>query len=86
MSSDANRLYNFASFIHRPVVDLPLSAVISVAALWVLLGPSALAGLTIIILTGPMTAFISSYMIKEQLALNSATDHRTQATNEVKFL
>ncbi|KAI8613164.1 ABC transporter type 1, transmembrane domain-containing protein [Chytriomyces sp. MP71] len=82
MSSDANRLYNFAGFIHRPLVDLPISAVISVTALLYLLGPSALAGLLVVMISGPATGLISKWMIKEQLAYSSATDNRTQVINE----
>ncbi|KAJ3124334.1 hypothetical protein HK100_011273 [Physocladia obscura] len=82
MSSDANRLYNFAGFIHRPLVDLPISCIISVAALLYLLGPSALAGLLVVLISGPATGLISKWMIKEQLAYASATDNRTQVINE----
>ncbi|KAJ3237858.1 hypothetical protein HDU81_008767 [Chytriomyces hyalinus] len=82
MSSDANRLYNFAGFIHRPLVDLPISAIISVTALLYLLGPSALAGLLVVMVSGPATGLISKWMIKEQLAYASATDNRTQVINE----
>ncbi|KAJ3058786.1 hypothetical protein HDU98_005153, partial [Podochytrium sp. JEL0797] len=82
MSSDANRLYNFAGFIHRPLVDLPISCIISVSALLYLLGPSALAGLLVVMVSGPLTGLISKYMIKEQLAYASATDNRTQVINE----
>ncbi|KAJ3027867.1 UNVERIFIED_CONTAM: hypothetical protein HDU68_002956, partial [Siphonaria sp. JEL0065] len=82
MSSDANRLYNFAGFIHRPLVDLPISCIISVSALLYLLGPSALAGLLVVLVSGPLTGLISKYMIKEQLAYASATDNRTQVINE----
>ncbi|KAI9346242.1 ABC transporter type 1, transmembrane domain-containing protein [Obelidium mucronatum] len=78
MSSDANRLYNFAGFIHRPLVDLPISCIISVSALLYLLGPSALAGLLVVLVSGPLTGLISKWMIKEQLAYASATDNRTQ--------
>ncbi|KAJ3291001.1 hypothetical protein HDU79_002770 [Rhizoclosmatium sp. JEL0117] len=82
MSSDANRLYNFAGFIHRPLVDLPIEAIISISALLYLLGPSALAGLLVVLVSGPLTGLISSMMIKEQLAYASATDNRTQVINE----
>ncbi|KAJ3414779.1 hypothetical protein HDV05_006026 [Chytridiales sp. JEL 0842] len=83
MSSDANRLYNFTSFIHAPLVSMPLEAVISVLALFYLLGPSALAGLAVIGLSGPTTALLGSRMIKGQTELSEATDARTHLTNEV---
>ncbi|KAJ3357564.1 hypothetical protein HDU83_006290 [Entophlyctis luteolus] len=82
MSSDANRLYNFAGFIHRPLIDLPLSCIISISALLYLLGPSAMAGLLVVLISGPATGLISQRMIKEQMAYSSATDHRTQVINE----
>ncbi|KAJ3326932.1 hypothetical protein HDU76_012496 [Blyttiomyces sp. JEL0837] len=82
MSSDASRIYAFSSFAHMPLVAMPMSAIISTTALFYLLGPSALAGLTMIMLTGPLTTLIGTYMIKEQLALATATDSRTQVMNE----
>jgi ABC-type multidrug transport system fused ATPase/permease subunit len=83
MSTDANRLYSMLGYFHAPLVDFPIKALISVVSLLYLLGPSALVGLLLVVITGPLTGIISGRMMKGQISLSEASDKRTQMTNEV---
>ncbi|KAJ3195479.1 hypothetical protein HK101_011982 [Irineochytrium annulatum] len=82
MSSDTERVCNVLSQTPFLVIGIPISCTISICGLLYLMGPSALAGISIILVSGPLTGTISSFMVKTQIAFSSATDKRTSMMNE----
>ncbi|KAL2917185.1 Transporter of the ATP-binding cassette (ABC) [Polyrhizophydium stewartii] len=82
MSNDTNSVRNFITDIHELLIDTPISIVISVSGLLYLMGPPALAGLFVIILSGPISgmALASRYKVLRQT--RSLVDRRIQVTNE----
>jgi hypothetical protein len=54
MSSDTNQIRGFLTDIHEFVIDIPLSIVISISGLLYIMGPPALAGLGVLIISGPL--------------------------------
>ena len=61
----------------------PLTIALSVYSLWAYLGPSALAGLLVMVLIIPINAYISSSMKKYQIKNMKNKDNRMKAMNEV---
>ncbi|KAJ3097211.1 hypothetical protein HDU97_005074 [Phlyctochytrium planicorne] len=82
MSSDTERVVNLMFNIQRPLIITPLNIVLGIAFLLQVLGPSGLAGLGVVLLSGPLAGYVSSGMMKNQRALSTATDKRTSVTNE----
>ncbi|KAJ3281015.1 hypothetical protein HDU76_009027, partial [Blyttiomyces sp. JEL0837] len=82
MSNEVNRVYGFFYQSHYFVVQLPLNATLSIFALFFVLGPSALAGLLILLASSPVATYLSSKMMNEQNLYSDATDYRTQVVNE----
>lgn len=83
MSADVGEIRGFVTDLHRPLVDTPLTIIIGVSGLWQLLGPSAIAGLAVVVLSSPASglALKSIYKIFKKTKL--LRDKRIQATNEV---
>ena len=61
----------------------PLTIALSLYSLWAYLGPSALAGLLVMVLLIPTNAFLSSRMKKYQAMNMKNKDNRMKAMNEV---
>ncbi|KAJ3401839.1 hypothetical protein HDV05_000235, partial [Chytridiales sp. JEL 0842] len=83
MSVDSERIREYCSYSHRLFVQYPIALAMSVTGLMYVLGPSALAGLTIILVSGPVTAKLGGWMNKVQEQLMASTDKRVNAVNEV---
>ncbi|KAJ3217630.1 hypothetical protein HDU67_007572 [Dinochytrium kinnereticum] len=82
MSTDTEKVVNIIFGLQRPLLILPLNIVIAITFLMQILGPSALAGLGVVLLSGPLAGLVSSGMMRNQQALSAATDRRTAVTNE----
>ncbi|RKP02430.1 hypothetical protein CXG81DRAFT_10769 [Caulochytrium protostelioides] len=83
MSVDAERIRNLLSYSHRTVVQTPLSTLIAIAGLLSLLGWSAVVGLAVLAVTGPIGAWLGRLINRYQETLMTATDARISLTNEV---
>lgn len=82
MSSDVNSLKWFLTDIHVILIDIPLSVFISITGLLVLMGPSALAGMVVIIVSGPISSWALTRLYKLLKATRTFCDKRIQVTNE----
>ncbi|KAJ3052959.1 hypothetical protein HK097_005357 [Rhizophlyctis rosea] len=83
MSVDVERLQSFVSYAHRLVLELPMSIVLAVGALFYVLGWSALATMAVLVLGTIMGGLVGRQIQKVQEALMAATDKRVTVTNEV---
>ncbi|KAJ3329526.1 hypothetical protein HDU76_007732 [Blyttiomyces sp. JEL0837] len=83
MSVDSERVREFVSYSHRVLIQTPLAAILAVSALIYVMGISAVAGLLFIVLTGPFTALVGSWITKVQDQLMNTTDKRVNAVNEI---
>ncbi|KAI8921698.1 hypothetical protein BC831DRAFT_515070 [Entophlyctis helioformis] len=93
MSSDTSEIRSFMTDIHSLLVDTPLSIILSISGLLYLMGPPALAGLVVIIVSGPISGYALSYLYKVLSQRRTFRDRRIQVTNEalqgiriIKFL
>jgi ABC-type multidrug transport system fused ATPase/permease subunit len=82
MSSDINTLRFFLTDIHSLMIDTPLSTFLSITGLLYLMGPSALAGLLVIIVSGPVSSWALTRLYKLLKATRTFCDRRIQITNE----
>jgi ATP-binding cassette subfamily C (CFTR/MRP) protein 1 len=65
------------------VWSAPIQVIVSLYMLWVLLGPSVLAGLAVMILTTPVSAVIMKKLGTIQEKMMQSKDLRTKIMNEV---
>jgi ATP-binding cassette, subfamily C (CFTR/MRP), member 1 len=82
MSIDTQRLMDVILNLNL-LWSSPLTIALSIYSLWAYLGPSALAGLAVMILLIPVNAWLSSRMKRYQIANMRHKDHRMKAMNEV---
>eukprot|EP00842_Homolaphlyctis_polyrhiza_P006113 jgi/Hompol1/6502/HPOL_003284-RA len=82
MSNDTNQIRNFITGIDTMLIDTPLSIIISVSGLLILMGPPALAGLVVVILSGPISSMVLTARYKVLKQTRSLQDRRIQVTNE----
>ena len=82
MSADVGEIRNFVTDLHRPLVDTPLTVIIGVSGLWALLGPSALAGLFVVVISSPASGVALKMIYKIFKKTKILRDKRIQATNE----
>ena len=61
----------------------PLQIALAVYFLWQILGPSALAGLTVMVIMIPANAWVSQKMKKYQIAQMKCKDKRTVLMDEI---
>lgn len=54
MSSDTNQIRGFLIDIHQVLVEIPCSIIISITGLLIIMGTPALAGLGVLIISGPL--------------------------------
>lgn len=82
MQLDAQRISDFCQFIHVTWAA-PIQVIVTVALLYVYIGPSAFVGLAMAVVTIPL----QSYLVKKQAALRKRgvgiTDQRVKLINEV---
>ncbi|KAJ3197071.1 hypothetical protein HK101_006256 [Irineochytrium annulatum] len=83
MSVDSERIREFMCYAHRTLIQTPLTAIFSIVGLVLVLGPSALVGLTVILISGPASGVVGSWLNKVQDELMSSMDKRVNITNEV---
>ena len=82
MSSDTNSLRYFLTDIHSIIIDIPLSCFISISGLLYLMGTPALAGLVVIIVSGPISSWAMTRLYRILKKVRAFVDARIQATNE----
>jgi ATP-binding cassette, subfamily C (CFTR/MRP), member 1 len=70
MSVDAQRLYDFMSYINL-LWSAPLMIGVSIYFLWQVLGPSALAGVVVLLATLPLNVWLARYSKQIQVSLFS---------------
>ncbi|KAJ3098524.1 hypothetical protein HDU97_003943 [Phlyctochytrium planicorne] len=83
MSVDAERIREFMSYSHRSFCQNIVSTVLSVTGLIYVLGWPALAGLTIVLISGPASGFVGSWLNKVQDEMMASTDKRVNIVNEM---
>ena len=82
MSIDTQRIMDVIMSLNL-LWSSPLTIALSIYSLWAYLGPSALAGLAVMILLIPVNAWLSSRMKLYQIANMRNKDQRMKAMNEV---
>ncbi|KAM9726615.1 ATP-binding cassette sub-family C member 2 [Menidia menidia] len=82
MSADAQRFNDVTNFIHL-LWSCPLQIIVAIALLWVELGPSALAGLAVMVLFGPVNALLATKARKFQVENMKYKDQRMKIMNEM---
>ncbi|KAI8812424.1 hypothetical protein BJ742DRAFT_794156 [Cladochytrium replicatum] len=82
-SQDTQAIIAEAAYVHDPLLKLPLSVILTLITLFWTVGPSALVGLSIMIISGPLATFIATFAGKVQEAMMAASDKRVTLINEV---
>ncbi|KAF7219965.1 ATP-binding cassette sub-family C member 2 [Nothobranchius furzeri] len=82
MSADAQRFNDVTNFIHL-LWSCPLQIVISIAFLWIELGPSVLAGLAVMVLMVPINGLLANKARKLQVENMKFKDKRLKIMNEM---
>lgn len=82
MSSDVQSIRNYFLNIDMLLIDVPVSAFFSISGLLYLMGPSALSGLGVILLSAPCTSWALTRLYKSQREVRTRKDRRIQVTNE----
>ncbi|KAI8814939.1 hypothetical protein BJ742DRAFT_784975 [Cladochytrium replicatum] len=82
-SQDTQAIIIQAAYVHDPILRLPLSVILTLITLFWTVGPSALVGLSIMIVSGPLATFIATFAGKVQEAMMAASDKRVTLINEV---
>ncbi|KAJ3120151.1 hypothetical protein HK098_004819 [Nowakowskiella sp. JEL0407] len=82
-SADTEMIVTYVSYSHEVLFKIPLALILTVSGLFLVVGWSALVGLSIIILSGPATMFIMGLARKIQEASQAASDKRVNLINEV---
>ncbi|KAJ1547646.1 hypothetical protein HK096_001625, partial [Nowakowskiella sp. JEL0078] len=83
MSNDTEKIRILAAYSHDGLIRLPITLFVSVIALFIVIGPSALFGLSIMLVTGPLTAWAGALYNSFQDKLLGAADKRVNLTNEI---
>ncbi|KAI9333479.1 P-loop containing nucleoside triphosphate hydrolase protein [Zopfochytrium polystomum] len=83
MTVDVERIVNFSCFSHDLVLTLPLSIILAFLALYWVIGLSAVAGIAVIAINAPLTAYLGSFMEDFQAKLLKESDKRVTMTTEI---
>jgi len=82
MSVDVQKIMDLLPFINM-CWSAPFQIGLALFFLWGILGPSALAGLGVMILLIPVNAYIASKTRKLQITQMKLKDHRVKLMNEI---
>ncbi|KAF3708249.1 Canalicular multispecific organic anion transporter 1 [Channa argus] len=82
MSADAQRFNDVTNFIHL-LWSCPLQIILSIAFLWLELGPSVLAGLAVMVLMVPINGLLATKARKIQIKNMEFKDKRLKIMNEI---
>uniref|UniRef100_A0A665VFY5 ATP-binding cassette, sub-family C (CFTR/MRP), member 2 n=1 Tax=Echeneis naucrates TaxID=173247 RepID=A0A665VFY5_ECHNA len=82
MSADAQRFNDVTNFIHL-LWSCPLQIILSIAFLWLELGPSVLAGLAVMVLMVPVNGLLATKARKIQIENMKYKDKRLKIINEI---
>ncbi|KAJ3212518.1 hypothetical protein HDU82_000940 [Entophlyctis luteolus] len=82
MSVDSERFAEFMCYIQDPLINFPVSITLAFVGLYSVLGMSSLAGLGVIILTGPIATILGKWVDKIQEDYMKSVDKRVAVTNE----
>ncbi|AWP14018.1 putative canalicular multispecific organic anion transporter 1 isoform 3 [Scophthalmus maximus] len=82
MSADAQRFNDLTSFIHL-LWSCPLQIILSIAFLWMELGPSALAGLAAMVILVPLNALLATKARSLGIENMKFKDQRLKIMNEI---
>ena len=82
MSVDAQRMQDVTGFLWM-IWSSPLQIVVALWLLWGIMGPSVLAGLTIMLLLLPLNGYLASIQRKMQIRFMAKKDERLKMMNEV---
>uniref|UniRef100_A0A672IA04 ATP-binding cassette, sub-family C (CFTR/MRP), member 2 n=1 Tax=Salarias fasciatus TaxID=181472 RepID=A0A672IA04_SALFA len=82
ISTDAQRFSDLTSFIHL-LWSCPLQIIISIAFLWIELGPAALAGRTVVVLMVPINVLLADKARQYQMENMKFKDDRLKVMNEM---
>ena len=82
ISIDAQRLQELPTYLHALWYS-PLQIGLALYFLWNQLGPAALGGVAVILITIPVTRFVAQYMGRQQRSLMQAKDQRVNFNGEV---
>ncbi|XP_070772711.1 ATP-binding cassette sub-family C member 2 isoform X2 [Enoplosus armatus] len=82
MSADAQRFNDVTNFIHL-LWSCPLQIILSIAFLWLELGPSVLAGLAVMVLMVPINGLLANKARKIQIENMKFKDKRLKIMNEI---
>ncbi|KAM6997810.1 ATP-binding cassette sub-family C member 2 isoform 2-T2 [Tautogolabrus adspersus] len=82
MSADAQRFNDVTNFIHL-LWSCPLQIILSIAFLWLELGPSVLAGLAVMVLMVPINGLLATKARNLQIENMTFKDKRLKIMNEI---
>ncbi|XP_035029328.1 canalicular multispecific organic anion transporter 1 [Hippoglossus stenolepis] len=82
ISADAQRFHDVTSFFHL-IWSCPLQIILSVAFLWMEIGPSALIGLAVMLLVAPMNVLLTTKARLFQIDNMTCKDKRLKIMNEI---
>ncbi|KAJ3303599.1 hypothetical protein HDV03_003676 [Kappamyces sp. JEL0829] len=82
MSRDVGQVTDFLTDFDSILIDLPISLVVSVTGVIYLMGLSGLAGLVVILLSGPASTWATSRLLKSGRVVRKKVDARLQVVNE----
>ncbi|KAJ3029830.1 UNVERIFIED_CONTAM: hypothetical protein HDU68_010951 [Siphonaria sp. JEL0065] len=82
MSVDTERFTEFICYVQDPLINFPISITLAFIGLYNVIGLSALAGLSVIVLSGPISTFFGSWVNKVQEEYMKSVDKRVAITNE----
>ncbi|TIC03893.1 P-loop containing nucleoside triphosphate hydrolase protein [Wallemia mellicola] len=83
VSVDAFKTSEISAYLHFLFPECPLTIVLAIVGLYALLGKSALVGISVLLLTFPITYFINRIFIKIQQELLEKIDARLDLATEV---
>ncbi|KAJ1562525.1 hypothetical protein HK405_011074 [Cladochytrium tenue] len=83
MTVDADRVVVFVCYSMDPLLNIPLQVILALAGLFAVLGWSSIIGIVIILLNGPITGYLGSFMEAIQDKQMKANDKRVSITTEV---
>ncbi|KAJ2850080.1 hypothetical protein IWW36_002185 [Coemansia brasiliensis] len=82
MTADLNRISEVMSYLDE-LYAMPLSLVIGIWYLYILLGPSAIVGLSVAIVYVPLSKIVFQYATRMETRFNSLSDERVAAITEL---
>ncbi|KAI9334017.1 hypothetical protein BDR26DRAFT_867646 [Obelidium mucronatum] len=82
MSVDTERFTDFICYVQDPLINFPISITLAFVGLYNVIGLSALAGLAVILLSGPISTFLGTWVNKVQEEYMKSVDKRVAITNE----